>query len=79
MIVSNNQITFETGREIFCKKEMFCLSENGFLKVVSHDSVIQSYELSYKELTELKQFYENEIRNLNDVLLNSLNSDYHGQ
>lgn len=70
MTIDYDSIEFESGRKFTCKQEMFQVSENGYLKVVGEDYVIQSHELSIKEMYELREHLLNQIELLNQFINN---------
>lgn len=61
MVIEENFIRFDTGRRIFCKEGMFFISENGFLLVFHNDYLIRSYQLSPKEIIEIREYYVEKI------------------
>jgi hypothetical protein len=67
MNIFYDHIQFDTGRIVHCKDEVFCLNENGFLRVLSHDSVVKNHTLSRNEYEELKQYYQDQILLINKL------------
>ena len=72
MTVNYEYIGFDSGRRFGCKQEMFQISENGYLKVVGEDHVIQSHQLSLKEMSEMREYLQEQIELLNQFINNPL-------